>query len=110
MATAWARAWAGARISMSVRRVYEGYIINVDIDDVMLPNGVNVSLDIVRHPGAAAVVALHDNRDVSLVRQFRHAADGYLWEIPAGTRNGAEDPALCAARELREEAGLLAAE
>lgn len=75
-----------------------------------LPNGVETDLEIIRHPGAAAVVPITADGSVIMIRQYRHAADGFLWEIPAGTLDPGEEPASCAARELVEEAGLEARE
>lgn len=65
-----------------------------------------MDLEILRHPGAAAVVPLHEDGTVTLIRQHRHAAGGTIWEIPAGKLDPGEDPAACARRELAEEAGL----
>jgi ADP-ribose pyrophosphatase len=62
-------------------------------------------LEVVRHPGAAAVVPLKDDGTVILIRQFRHAAGGFIYEIPAGKLHPGEDPTVCAARELEEEIG-----
>ncbi|MFI5366789.1 MAG: NUDIX hydrolase [Candidatus Binatia bacterium] len=75
-----------------------------------MPNGVTVTLEMIRHPGAAAIVAIDGDHAVTLVHQFRHAAGGFLWEIPAGTLEPGETPVRCAARELLEEAGLVARE
>jgi ADP-ribose pyrophosphatase len=75
------------------------------VETVALPNGNTVDLEIVRHPGAAAVVPVLDDGDVLLIRQYRHAAGGYLLEIPAGTLHAGEDPRDCALRELEEEIG-----
>jgi ADP-ribose pyrophosphatase len=63
-------------------------------------------LEIVRHPGAAAVVPMDEHGHVTLIRQYRHAVGGYLWEIPAGKLEPDESPLTCAARELAEEVGL----
>ena len=90
---------------MQSKRMYTGIIINVNVDTVTLPNGLTVNLEVVRHPGAAAVVPLKDDGTVFLIRQFRHAAGGFIYEIPAGKLNPGEDPAACAARELEEEIG-----
>jgi len=99
---------------ISTRRAYAGKVINVDIDTVEFPNGRTGELEMVRHPGASAVVPFltdpaGDDPQLLLVRQFRHAADGFVYEIPAGKLDGKEDPAVCAARELREETGCTAA-
>lgn len=84
---------------------YRGRSISVWADEVELPNGRRVTLDVVRHPGAAAVVPFVSDEDVLLIRQFRHAAGGTIVEVPAGKLDAGEDPAVCAARELEEEAG-----
>ncbi len=84
---------------------YRGRSIAVYAEEVELPNGKRVVLDIVRHPGAAAVVPFVTRDEVLLIRQFRHAAGGTVLEVPAGKLDGAEDPAVCARRELEEEAG-----
>lgn len=98
---------------LASRRVHTGRVLNLDLDHVRFPDGSEGTLEMVRHPGAAAVVPFLDPPEsadprVLLIRQFRHAADAWLWEVPAGTRNGRESLATCAARELREEAGCVA--
>ena len=90
---------------IQTKRMYTGIIVNVDVDTVTLPNGLTVDLEVVRHPGAAAVVPLKDDGTVVLIRQFRQAAGGYIYEIPAGKLHPGEDPRVCAARELEEEIG-----
>jgi ADP-ribose pyrophosphatase len=92
------------------KHIFTGKVFTVDIDTVTLPNGVTVDLEIVRHPGAAAVVPLKENGMVVLIRQFRHAASGFIYEIPAGKLHPGEDPMHCAARELEEEIGYVAGE
>lgn len=94
----------------ATREVYRGRIITVCQEDVRLPGGGEVTLDIVHHPGAAAIVALDDDDTVALIRQLRHAAGGEIWEIPAGTLEDGEEPVACARRELTEETGLIAAD
>ncbi len=94
-------------------RRYNGRIINVDIDEVRFPNGTTGELEMVRHPGAAAVVPFvsdpfGDDPQILLLRQYRYAAGGYLYEIPAGKLDGDEDPRDCARRELKEETGCTA--
>jgi len=93
---------------VSRERVYEGKVISVDLDGVRLPNGRETSLEIVRHPGASAVVPVMDDGRVLLIRQYRWAAGGYLLEAPAGKLDPGEDPGACAARELEEETGFRA--
>jgi len=79
--------------------------VRVQTERVTLPNGNSVELDIVRHPGAAAVVPFASAGEVVLIRQYRHAAGGTILEVPAGKLDPGESPAACAARELEEEAG-----
>lgn len=79
--------------------------LTVVTEEVALPNGVLLELDMVRHPGAAAIVPFVSEHEILLIRQFRHAAGGTIYEVPAGKLEAGESPAACAARELREEAG-----
>jgi ADP-ribose pyrophosphatase len=90
--------------------VYSGRIINLDIDTVRFPNGTTGELEMIRHPGASAVVPFlsdptADDPTLLLIRQYRYAAEGYLYEIPAGRLDAGEAPDACARRELREETG-----
>jgi ADP-ribose pyrophosphatase len=87
------------------KNIYTGIVVNLHVDTVTLPNGLTVDLEVVRHPGAAAVVPLKDDGTVVLIRQFRHAAGGFIYEIPAGKLHPGEDPTVCARRELEEEIG-----
>jgi ADP-ribose pyrophosphatase len=87
------------------RNIFTGKVITLNIDTVTLPNGVTIDLEMVRHPGAAAVVPLKNSDTVVLVKQFRHAAGGFIYEIPAGKLHPGEDPKTCAAREMEEEIG-----
>ncbi len=92
------------------KRVFEGRMIHVDIDTVRLPNDVEIDLEIVRHPGASAVVPVDPEGNVVMVRQYRYVVDGWLLEIPAGKLDAVgEDPRVCAERELLEETGYRAA-
>jgi len=102
-----------ARISS--RRVYSGKVISVDVDSVRFPNDLIGELEMVRHPGASAVVPFLDPLDspdprILLIRQYRYAANGYVYEIPAGRLDPGETPEDCAARELREETGYSASD
>lgn len=90
---------------LTTRNIYAGKVVTLNIDMVRLPNGETVELETIRHPGAAAVVPVKDDGTVVLVRQFRHAAGGFIYEIPAGKLHPGEDPLHCAARELEEEVG-----
>lgn len=90
------------------REVFRGRILSLHEREVLLPNGRRALLSIVEHPGAVAIVPVHANGDVVLLRQFRAAAGGEIWEIPAGTREAGEPPARTARRELAEETGLRA--
>lgn len=96
---------------ISSRKVYEGRIISVDVDTVRFPDGSVGELEMVRHSGASAVVPiLKGGRDprVLLIKQYRYAANGNVYEIPAGRLDNGESPETCAARELREETGYTA--
>lgn len=98
---------------ISGRRVYDGKTIDVDLDTVRFPNGKTGELEMVRHPGASAVVPFlsdpaGEDPQVLLIRQYRYAADGFVYEIPAGKLDGGEDPLECARRELLEETGCTA--
>jgi len=89
----------------NITNLYNGKIFNVALEKVTLPNGVIKDREVVRHPGAAAMVPLLDDGNVVLVKQHRHAVNNYLWEIPAGTLEPDEEPVACARRELIEETG-----
>jgi 8-oxo-dGTP pyrophosphatase MutT (NUDIX family) len=89
---------------------YRGRVISVTTDEVVLPNGHHAVLEVVHHPGGAAVAALDAQRRVCLLRQYRYVADGWLWELPAGKLEPGEPPLATAQRELIEEAGVSAAE
>jgi len=95
---------------ISSRRVHTGKIIKLDTDTVRFPDGSVGEMDMVRHPGASAIVPFltdprSENPELLLIKQYRYAAEQYLYEIPAGRLDNNEDPAHCAARELREETG-----
>jgi ADP-ribose diphosphatase len=100
-------------MKLSSRRVYSGRMIHVDIDEVRFPDGSIGELEMVRHPGASAVVPFlsdldADDPQILLIKQYRHAADDFIYEIPAGKLDDGEDPKVCAERELREETGCTA--
>jgi 8-oxo-dGTP pyrophosphatase MutT (NUDIX family) len=89
--------------------LYTGKIFDVILEKVTLPNGAVKDREIVRHPGAAAMVPLLDDGRVVLIKQYRHAVREFVWESPAGTLEPEEAPMACARRELVEETGYEAA-
>lgn len=98
---------------VSSERLYSGRVINLDRDTVQFPNNTTGQLEMIRHPGASAVVPFMDeprapDPRIFLIRQFRHAANGFIWEIPAGRLDPGETAATCAQRELEEEIGMTA--
>lgn len=92
----------------NVREIYRGQVVHLVVEAFELPDGRRASLELVRHPGAAAVVPLTSDRHVLLIRQYRHAAGGFIYEVPAGKLDEREAPEACARRELAEEAGVRA--
>jgi len=98
---------------ISSERLHTGRIVNLDADTVRFPDGSTGRLEVLRHPGASAVVPFLDDPgepdpSVILLRQFRHAAEGFIWEVPAGRLDPGESPETCARRELEEETGMRA--
>ena len=91
------------------RHIFRGRVVNLRLETVTLPNGATVEMELIHHPGAAAIVPMKDDGTVMLIRQYRHAVGGFILEIPAGKLDPGEDPRDCAARELEEEIGLRAA-
>jgi ADP-ribose pyrophosphatase len=99
---------------LATSELYKGKIFRLDRDTVRFPDGKEAELDIIRHPGASAIVPLMsdpegDDPQLLLLRQYRYAAGGYIYEVPAGRLDGDESPAACAVRELKEETGCTAA-
>ncbi len=93
-------------IEASTRKtILNGRVFDITVENVTFPNGTNIDLEIVRHPGASAVVPLTEDGEVVMLKQYRHAVGGTLWEIPAGTFDAGEAPLTCAKRELIEETG-----
>ncbi len=91
------------------RTVYRGRVVDLGIETAELPDGRSFPLEVVRHSGGAAVLALDDEARVWLLRQYRHAAGGWLLEVPAGRIEAGEEPERTARRELAEETGIRAA-
>ena len=92
-----------------IRTIYAGRVLTLNLERVKLPNGATAELEIAHHPGGAAVVALDAANRVCLLHQYRHAAGGWITELPAGKLDEREPPLTCARRELAEEAGVQAA-
>jgi len=88
------------------RRVYDGKVLALDVDEVLEPGGVHATREVVRHRGSVAALPVHDDGRVLLVRQYRYAVDEEVWELPAGRLDPGETPEGGAARELEEEVGL----
>lgn len=87
------------------RTVYKGKILGLDVQKIELPGGKRTDFELVQHPGAAAVVMVTEGNEVLLLNHYRHAAGGWLTEIPAGKLSPGEEPAACARRECGEETG-----
>jgi len=95
------------------RRVYAGRVVQLDVDTVRFPDGSTGEMEMFRHPGASAVVPVlsgenEPDPEILLIRQYRYATDGVIWEIPAGRLDPGEAPLACARRELLEETGATA--
>jgi ADP-ribose pyrophosphatase len=91
------------------KTIYKGRVLDLTLEEARLPNRRVVQLEMIRHPGAAAVVPVREDGRIVMIRQYRHAAGGMIYEIPAGRLDNGEAPLNCAKRELREEAGYEAA-
>jgi ADP-ribose pyrophosphatase len=90
------------------RRIYEGRVVSLDVDLVSEPGGVEGTREVVRQSGSVAALPVLADGRIVLVRQYRYAVDDYVWELPAGRRDGSETPEAGARRELEEEVGLRA--
>ena len=91
---------------VSSRRLYDGKVLALDLDEVLEPGGVRATREVVRHRGSVACLAVHDDGRVVLISQYRHAVSDFVYEIPAGRLDQGEAPETGAARELEEEVGL----
>lgn len=96
--------------ALESRRIYTGRVLNLDVDRVRFPDGSVGELEMIRHSGASAVVPFlsdpaGEDPQLLLIKQYRYAANGFLYELPAGRLDPGEDPLECARRELREETG-----
>lgn len=86
--------------------VFKGKVFNIRRDVVNAPSGRSHVIDVVDHAGAVTMMPIDDQGRILFVRQYRHAAGGYILELPAGTLGPDEDPDDCAVRECREEVGM----
>ena len=98
---------------LASKELYSGKIFRLDRDTVRFPDGSEAEMDMLRHPGASAIVPFMndpagEDPQILLLRQYRYAAGGYIYEVPAGRLDGDESPAECAVRELKEETGCTA--
>ena len=91
--------------TISQRRVYDGRILNVRVDEAVLPNGKTVTREVIEHHGACGIVAFDEDGKLLMVRQYRYPMACELLELPAGKIDPGETPDACAARELEEETG-----
>lgn len=87
------------------KNLYNGKIVKLDIETVLLPNGNITEREIIRHPGAVAILPIDSNENIYFIKQFRKAINDILIEIPAGKLEIGEEPYKCALRELQEEIG-----
>ena len=94
-------------VPREIRRVFDGRVFRVQVERIDLPNGHTLDAEIVRHPPSVVIVPIDGDGRVILVRQYRHAAGRWLWELPAGSTDPGEDAAAAAARECHEETGLI---
>lgn len=92
-------------ITVKSEKIFEGKIINLRVDTVELENQKYAKREIVEHKAASAILALNEKNEMLLVRQYRKAVEDFLYEVPAGIVNIAEEPIECALRELKEETG-----
>ncbi len=95
-------------ITVGSKTVFDGRVFGVQVDSVLLPGGNPATREVVLHNGGASVVALDQDDNVYMVRQWRYPFHAELLELPAGKLGLGEDPMECAARELREETGMIA--
>jgi ADP-ribose pyrophosphatase len=91
--------------TIATEKIYEGKIIGLQVDDVTLPDGKTAKRELVRHPGAVAVIPVTDEGKIVLVEQYRKPLEKSILEIPAGKLEAGEKPEISAVRELEEETG-----
>ena len=94
-------------IPREVRTIYSGRVFTARIESIALPNGGELDVEIIRHPGSVVIVPVTDTGEIVLVRQYRHAVGRWLWELPAGSLKPGENVEKAAIRECHEETGLI---
>ena len=92
----------------SSKTLYEGPVFGIRRDEVLEPTGVRTTREVITHPGSVVVLPVLPNGDIVMIRQYRHAARQYLWELVAGRIDAGESPREAAAREMIEETGFRA--
>jgi len=85
--------------------IWHGWVFDFNVEEMILPNGKETKIGFIHHPGSSAVVPIFENKSILLIRQYRPAIKGFIWEIPSGTMLPGEGPLKCAKRELQEECG-----
>ena len=90
-----------------IRKIFEGRVFTVAVESITLPRGHALAVEIIRHPGSVVLLPVNEKSEIVLVRQYRHAAGRWMWELPAGTLKRGEPADAAAARECQEEIGLI---
>jgi ADP-ribose pyrophosphatase len=91
--------------TLSTEQIFDGKVFDVERDRVRMPNGREVTVDIVRHPRSVVLLPVPAPREIILIRQYRYAVNRWLWELPAGSVDEGEEPEAAAVRECHEEIG-----
>lgn len=91
--------------TLNTEQIFAGKVISLQVDDVELPNGKTSKRELVKHPGAVAVIPVKEDNKIVMVEQYRKALEKSILEIPAGKLEAGEEPKICAERELEEETG-----
>ena len=91
--------------TLSTERIFDGKVFHLERDQVRMPNGREVTVDIVRHPRSVVLLPVPSPKEIILIRQYRYAVNRYLWELPAGSVDEGEEPEAAAVRECHEEIG-----